>query len=112
MCRRYLLDENNEIRRDANSKPIPNLAPPQCADTPCWNPGAKRLRRRFTPQDLACYRRWQMCRAFKCLPQAGSLADQNPWEMARFAELERRAQLADETRKWKVLAAMLGARTR
>ena len=101
-CQKYLLDSNNRIMRNRSGRALPNPSPPRCRTSPCSlaapETGARTLRPRFTPEDMECYRRWRMCRAFKTLPRSGGLADQNPWDMARFEILER-AEQADEARR-------------
>ncbi len=61
---------------------------------------------RFDPDDEALYRRWQLCRAFRCLPQAGGLPDQNPWDMEKLRILESWEQ-ADERAQGGLLLKML-----
>ena len=72
----------------------------------------RRRRKRFSDEDLACRQRWRLCRAFKCLPLPGALAEQNPWDMARFEILEAAEQKAEREREIERLALMLGVQLR
>ena len=53
-----------------------------------------------------------MCRAFKCLPLPGALADQNPADMARFEILEREEQKAERKREIERMALLMGVQLR
>lgn len=81
----------------ARGQPVRNPAPPACVRTPCWNQGAGHLRLRFQREDAECYRRWQLCRAFRVLPLPGALGGQNPWDMERFRLLEICEQTAERS---------------
>lgn len=79
-CRRWLF-EDGEVKRDRDGNPVPNPCPPDCARTPCKSREAKP---EFTAYGWRVYERWKLCRDMRCLPEPGSLADQDPWEMRRF----------------------------
>ncbi len=116
-CQTFLLDGRNRIQREKRSgRAIRNPNPPRCARSPCTRAdpetGALERRPRFTPEDSASYMRWRMCRAFKALPRAGGLEDQNPWDMARFEALERAEQADESRRQSEERAALLGAKLR
>ena len=90
---------------DRRGRAIVNPSPPRCDDSPCRDPVRGGLRPRFTDEDLAVWRRWRLCRAFKTLPTPGALCDQNPWEMARYEVLERHER-DDEAKRQAMLAGV------
>jgi len=74
---------------------------------PC---GSREAKPRFTPEDLECFRRWEMCRDLGIPPKPGSLAEQDPWEMERFRILFHHERLAREKTAGGMLAALFARR--